>query len=87
MSNPRYTRKSVELMVARAVGAGLMPAETQVETSFNGSKSGRYYYVVQVDEYRCQRNRLFIGQGATAASDTVYAMMRNADDLLDEKGV
>ncbi len=87
MSNPRYTRKSVELMVARAVGAGLMPAETQVETSFNGSKLGRYYYTVQVDERGRQRNRTFIGQGATAASDTVYAMMRNADALLDEKGV
>ncbi len=83
----RYTRKSVELMVARAVGAGLMPADTAVDTAYNGSKSGRYYYTVQVDERGRQRNRTFIGQGATRAADTVYAMMRNADDLLDEKGV
>ncbi len=87
MSNPRYTRKSVELMVARAVGAGLMPADTAVDTAYNGSKAGRYYYVVQVGERGVQRNRTYIGQGATRAAETVYAMMRNADDLLDEKGV
>ena len=83
----RYTRKSVELMVARAVGAGLMPADTAVDTAYNGSKSGRYYYTVQVDERGRQRNRTFIGQGATRAADTVYAMVGNAADLLYEKGV
>ena len=83
----RYTEKFVALMVENAVERGLMPADTRLETSFNGSKSGRYYYVVQVDENHCQRNRRFIGQGATAASDTIYAMVGNAADLLYEKGV
>jgi len=83
MSEFRYTQKYVEKMVALAVERGLMPADTVLDTAFTGDKGGRYYYVMGEG---C-RNRRFIGQGATNAAYTLYAITDNARSLLDEKGV